>query len=150
MDWYEGAPLQSLDPTDWFMYCDMMQDRGAEEEVWRDALLVAESLQSHGPELILVYEHSQVFGRFFRRKVVRMAWLTDRPETLSLTWARTEWAGKLSAPMPDFAPAHYGTPWSAPETFVGRWLAAQSEATRESLLFKFWLTHSMREWPLEE
>lgn len=37
---------RSADPTDWLMYCDMLQDAGAPQAKWGEAKRVAESLVS--------------------------------------------------------------------------------------------------------
>lgn len=46
-------PLDSLDPTDWLMYCDLLQDAGAARRRWVFAQRVGQSLQVE-PKLVLV------------------------------------------------------------------------------------------------
>jgi hypothetical protein len=48
-----APPLDSLDPLDWMMYCDLLQDAGVSRRRWSFAQRVARSLQA-SPKLVLV------------------------------------------------------------------------------------------------
>lgn len=79
---YPAPPCHSLDPADWFMYCDLLQDAGACATAWRRALRVAQSLRDD-PRLYLL----GVYGARARPAF-------DRPrEFLSIfySWVRPEW-----------------------------------------------------------
>ncbi len=125
-----APPWESLDPTDWFMYCDLLQDAGASSRRWTAARRVAESLQVQ-PDLVLVLRcgASALEGHWLR---VGRTWFipTDLTSIVhyrsGFTWWRHDWARRGLARYPYSREAYgtrdekkllafaSGTPWQHP------------------------------------
>jgi hypothetical protein len=124
-----SAPLHSLDPADWWMYSDLLQESGAEPFLYERARRIGDSL-SKDVKLTLVLTCSvQGLERHWLR--VAKTWFipvngTHLPSYKQARWFRPEWisAGfkrypydkrsfsrRSSRSMIRFAS---GTPWSQP------------------------------------
>lgn len=56
------SPPDTIDPTDWWMYCDLLQEAGAPTARWRWAKRVGDSLHAE-PRLLLYAVHGQYLPR---------------------------------------------------------------------------------------
>lgn len=65
------SPPDTLDPTDWWMYCDMLQDMKAPAARWRWAKRVGDSL--HAEPRLLLYA---VSGAYMPRMVMHANHIT--------------------------------------------------------------------------
>jgi hypothetical protein len=87
-------PLNSLEPLDWFMYCDMLQDEGSSLRRAREARRIGESLQ-RGKSLVLTLHcpEQQLRGHWLQ---VGRTWFIPVSGTLvsycnDMQWWRPEW-----------------------------------------------------------
>jgi hypothetical protein len=88
------APLHSLEPIDWLMYCDLLQDGGGSPRRAREARRIGESLQ-RGKALVLVLHcpEQQLKGHWLQ---VGRTWFIPVSGTLvsycnDMQWWRPEW-----------------------------------------------------------
>lgn len=145
---YPAPPCHSLDPADWFMHCDLLQDAGACATAWRRSLRVAQSLRAD-PHLYLL----GVYGG-------RAHPTFDRPSNFSsifYSWVRPEWvrawagarvkyaAGNTRAARPD--PLLIYEPWRG--TFAAHGSAEMEDVVRNIVSAKkcarqFFLVHAAR------
>jgi hypothetical protein len=123
-----APPLESLDPTDWRMYCDLLQDAGASERRWTFALRVADSLESNSDLVLVLRCGPSALERHWLR--VGRGWFIPTQLTSishyrsGFAWWRKEWVLSGMARYPyardvygdrdEAKLIHFasGTPWS--------------------------------------
>lgn len=151
------APTHSLDPADWFMYCDLLQDANAPEETWGRARRIAESL-SRDPKLVLInYCPEEPLRNHWLR--VGQTWFIGAAGTLietnRLVWWRVEWARQgferypsrqPSRDIPALIALNYGLPWDLPHP---RFHLLREAKTYPELEPLFWDAHALSEIPAE-
>lgn len=81
-----NPPDHSLDPADWFMYCDLLQDAGAGKTTWRRAQKIAESLRQSTDLLLVVCSGSMARWKPF---AVRLPRTNDVGSILA--WLKPSW-----------------------------------------------------------
>lgn len=96
------APVHSLDPTDWRMYCDLLQDADAPESEWDRARRIAESLAQDARMVLVSYcPPSPLDGHWLR---VGTTWFIGAEKTHieknRLVWWRAEWVREGFARYP--------------------------------------------------
>lgn len=79
---YPAPPIHSEDPTDWFMYSDILQDAGASRPLWKSALRTAQSLQRSSGLYLLWFQYGNPVGWEFpysrqRCSTVSYAWFPE-------------------------------------------------------------------------
>ncbi len=119
------APNRSLDPAEWSMYCDLLQDAGEPEEKWTRARHIAESL-AVDPKLVLINycPARPLEGHWLR---VGRTWFIGADGTFiennRLVWWRAAWvrAGFERYPSRDpdrdvsrLIGLNHGVPWDLP------------------------------------
>lgn len=93
----------SLDPADWWMYCDLLQDAGARPALWRRAKRVGDSLKREPRLLLLGGTIPAMFSRDRKRpSVLCLPNESDmRDGTIAFpVWVRVDELGKLAAIRP--------------------------------------------------
>jgi len=157
-----APPLDSLDPTDWRMYCDLLQDAGASPRRWAAARQVADSLAA-GKDLVLVLRcgATALQGHWLR---VGLTWFVPTQLTsiehyrTGFAWWRRDWAARGmdrypysasvygardEAKLLDFAS---GTPWEHKHPgfakFTRQW-------TLETLKRAYFHGHGLRRMPTD-
>jgi len=152
-------PRKNLDPTEWRMYCDLLQDADAPQEEWQRAGRIAEGLQ-RDPKLVLVnYCPADPLGGTQSNHHLRVGftWFIGAELTViesnQLVWWRLEWvrAGFERYPSTDrdrdvekLIGWNYGTPW---ELSHPRFHLLQKK--RRQLVAKFFDGHAFAELPAE-
>ncbi len=88
------APTHSLEPIDWFMYCDLLQDLGGSQRRARQARRIGESLEE-GTDLVLTLHcpEQQLAGHWLQ---VGRTWFIPVGGTLvhycnDMQWWRAAW-----------------------------------------------------------
>lgn len=118
-----AQPTHSLDPTEWRMYCDLLQDAAAPEAEWQRARRIADSLAAD-VRLVLIAHCPAVHldGHYLR---VGKDWFIGADGTYldnydPLVWWREAWvrAGFERYPTTsrarrpkDLIALNHGTPW---------------------------------------
>jgi hypothetical protein len=116
--------LNSLDPADWFMHCDILQDMGAGRALWRSSRRVAESLREDPNLIILAYA---------RPYIISCVWnLIDGLSSFGhgpFAWFKPSWpeVRSLLAAEESFSPARF-------DERVARWTGTPFDARFDFLL----------------
>ncbi len=151
------APRYSLDPTDWRMYCDLLQDADAPSEEWQKARRIAESLEGE-PNLILInYCAAEHLANHYLR--VGETWFIGgtltRIHVYPVVWWRPAWVldGFERYPTSDpdrtvgeLIALNLGTPWHLPHPLFEEFRARDGF---EAILANFFDTHGHVEMPAE-
>lgn len=151
-------PVHSLDPVDWRMYCDLLQDADRPAGEWGWARRVADSLDC-GPGLTLVLLCPSAFLEQHWLRVGKTWFIPvegtylDRKE--HFLWWRPEWVregfDRYPVDRKSYPPREpekmiafaSGTPWSHPHPEFDRLVQRQMIRLRR----RFFATHGLVEQP---
>jgi hypothetical protein len=149
-------PAHSVEPTDWRMYCDLLQDAGAPEEEWRRAGRIADSLAGDVRLVLIAACAAEHLGNHYLR--VGKDWFIGADGTYldnydPLVWWRETWvrAGfrrypttARKRPVKRLIALNLGTPWQLAHP---RFEFLRERPQHAALVAAFFDAHALPEIP---